>query len=482
MSIHDAIGRLRSYNRGTAAPRQEEVERSEELAFRSLQDRDRHAAEMRCPSLLSIPRFFKRKTSPRDVSTSLHSRVIHVAQQQFLDRQSEKLLGEDDLQQVLTLLKEHSHVLDFDGREVVDYLAFASIREELMRRSHRFGPYFKPSCFCRYRDSKNRLSIVPFFLLMVRRNSIRQLRVKLMEYDTTSSGFLSEKDMENFIFELIPALPQLDNLQDEFYPFYVFTAVRKFFFFHDPRKTGRIRIRELLLSPLLPKLQDLQQEPPKMPDTTAKASANWFSMESTLRVYGAYLELDLDQNGMLSRAELRGYGAGMISDVFINRIFECYQTYRDTETGEMEMDYKAFLDFVLAMENKNSPQAVRYFWRALDICHTAHIDKFVIKYFFQSIAKILHLKKLEVAIADDVVDEIFDMVKPQRPDIITLDDMLACQQAGTVVSMLIDAAAFWRYDNRERILLEGDDEDDDAEDADGADAEGVDEPLARAGA
>ena len=31
---------------------------------------------------------------------------------------------------------------------------------------------------------------------------------------------------------------------------------------------------------------------------------NWFSVESALRVYGMYLELDSDQNGMLDREEL----------------------------------------------------------------------------------------------------------------------------------------------------------------------------------
>lgn len=480
MTVQSAIDRLRAYNQGTAAPRQEDVEMSEEAAFQKLQERDQLEAARHCPSLASIPRFFKRKTSPRDLSTSVHSRVVHVAQQQFLDRQSEDLLSEDDLQQVLMLLKEHTREFEAERGEVIDYCAFAAIRDELLQKSHRFQSHFKTSCFLRHRDSNNRIPIVPFFLLMVRKNTIRQLRLKLMEYDTTGSGFLCEKDMENFIFELIPLLPQLSSLQEEFYPFYVFTAVRKFFFFHDPRRTGRIRIRELLLSPLLPNLQELQRDAPqKNPEASSRAGANWFSMESTLRVYGIYLDLDLDQNGMLSKAELRGYGGGMVTGVFIDRIFECYQTYRDTETGEMEMDYKAFLDFVLAMEDKNSPQSVRYFWRALDIHHTGRIDGLVIRYFFQAIAKTLRGKKLEVAVVDDVIDEIFDMVRPQNPELITLEDMLKCKQAGTVVSMLIDAAAFWRYDQREHILL-GDDEDDDMEDAENTD--GQVEFLAHGGA
>merc|ERR1711972_970192 len=110
-------------------------------------------------------------------------------------------------------------------------------------------------------------------------------------------------------------------------------------------------------------------------------------MQSALKVYGAYLELDVDQNGMLSKNELSRFGSGMLTDVFIDRVFEEYQTYRDSETGEREMDYKTFLDFVLAMENKSTRQALQYFWKLIDIKHMGYIDGFTINYFFGAIQR-----------------------------------------------------------------------------------------------
>merc|ERR1711988_294673 len=231
-------------------------------------------------------------------------------------------------------------------------------------------------------------------------------------------GYLREKDMENFIFELIPTLPQLNQLQEEFYPFYVFTAVRKFFFFLDPKRTGRIHIRDLLSSQILPELYELRQEQPM---EASEAASNWFSMQSALKVYGAYLELDVDQNGMLSKNELSRFGSGMLTDVFIDRVFDEIQTYRDAETGEREMDYKAFLDFVLAMESKSSKQAIQYFWKLIDIHHRGVLDGFVINYFFRAVVRLLQTKKFDVATVDDVKDEIFDMVKCKTPGIITLE-------------------------------------------------------------
>ena len=84
------------------------------------------------------------------------------------------------------------------------------------------------------------------------------------------------------------------------------------------------------------------------------ALGNWFSVQSSLRVYDNYLRLDQGRNGVLKKEELVRYSPGLTS-IFIDRVFEEDQTY------EGEMDYKNFLDFVLAMENKKSPQSLQYF-------------------------------------------------------------------------------------------------------------------------
>lgn len=55
-------------------------------------------------------------------------------------------------------------------------------------------------------------------------------------------SFFFLQDLENYILELIPTLPQLDGLEKSFYSFYVCTAVRKFFFFLDPLRTGETRL------------------------------------------------------------------------------------------------------------------------------------------------------------------------------------------------------------------------------------------------
>lgn len=113
------------------------------------------------------------------------------------------------------------------------------------------------------------------------------------------------------------------------------------------------------------------------------------------------------------------------------------------------MDYKTFLDFVLAMDNKKTPQALQYFFKVLDVYHKGAIDTFVINMFFRPIVTKLELKDKFGFNVEDVKDEIFDMSKPQTPFAITLQDLINCGQGDIIVSMLIDAKAFYDYDQRE---------------------------------
>jgi serine/threonine-protein phosphatase 2A regulatory subunit B'' len=49
------------------------------------------------------------------------------------------------------------------------------------------------------------------------------------------------------------------------------------------------------------------------------------------------------------------------------------------------MDYKTYLDFVLALENRSEPQALHYLFRMLDVRGKGHLDVFSLNYFFRVI-------------------------------------------------------------------------------------------------
>ena len=53
----------------------------------------------------------------------------------------------------------------------------------------------------------------------------------------------------------------------------------------------------------------------------------------------------------------------------------------------------------------------------------------------------------------------FPSTQPQDPLRISLNDLIRCGCGETVVEMLIDINGFWVYDNRENVMYDDDDED-----------------------
>lgn len=70
----------------------------------------------------------------------------------------------------------------------------------------------------------------------------------------------------------------------------------------------RIKIQDILACGFLDDLLELRDEEL----SKEVQEANWFSAPSALRVYGQYLNLDKDHNGMLSKEELSRYDAASI--------------------------------------------------------------------------------------------------------------------------------------------------------------------------
>ena len=69
--------------------------------------------------------------------------------------------------------------------------------------------------------------------------------------------------------------------------------------------------------------------------------------------------------------------------------------------------------------------------------------------FFKDVVKKLQTMDRLQFLIEDVIDEIFDMVKPKTPKAITFEDLQNSGQADIIVTMLIDAKGFYDYDQRE---------------------------------
>jgi len=432
--------KLKDYINGKSKKSEKELRQAEADEFDTLYNEWKGPSKTKDNTYKVIPKFyFKLPTEDEFLLLKLREESRAV----FLQRRSRELLDNDELQGLWFLLDKH-HTPPLVGEEqLINYEDFLKVKSEAGPKCKHF---FTATIFAKLlqQDPYGRISIMHFFNFVMRKVWLHQTRIGLSLYDVTGQGYLKESDLENYILELIPTLPQLNGLEKSFYSFYVCTAVRKFFFFLDPLRTGKIKIRDILACSFLDDLLELRDEEV----SKEMQVTNWFSAVSALRVYGQYLSLDHDHNGMLSKEELARYGTGTLTHVFLDRVFQECLTY------EGEMDYKTYLDFVLSLENRKEPQALQFLFRLLDVQGKGFLNVFDLNYFFRAIQEQMRVHGHEPVSFHDIKDEIFDMVKPADPYKITLHDLTSSGQGDTVTSILIDLNGFWAYENREMLVAE----------------------------
>ncbi|KAG6488435.1 hypothetical protein ZIOFF_049678 [Zingiber officinale] len=428
---------------------------------------------------------------------SISHRVQGLAKYRFLKKQSEILLNADDLDAMWACLRENCVIDDATGAEKMNYEDFCHIASLC---TEQIGPkcrkFFSPSNFMKFeKDESGRIAILPFYLYVMRTVSLTQARIDMSELDEDSDGFLQPHEMEAYIRGLIPNLAQLRDMPGAFIQMYCRIAARKFFFFCDPHRRGfllellKIMHKEGAAEQLSPRAHGTSsvnhridarmiclpwpyvwfarillpyalrsgnpsfESEEEVPDT--EQAENWFSLTSAQRICDMFLALDKDKNGTLSKQELKEYAEGTLTEIFIERVFD--EHVRRSKAGggnTREMDFESFLDFVLGLENKDTPEGLTYLFKCLDLQGRGYLSTADMHTLFRDVhQKWIDGGNYELCI-EDVRDEIWDMVKPVDPLRITLADLLACKQGGTVASMLVDVRGFWAHDNRENLLQE----------------------------
>ncbi|XP_078440529.1 tonneau 2 (TON2) isoform X2 [Wolffia australiana] len=313
----------------------------------------------------TIPSFYKKKPEEGSIS----HRVQRLAKYRFLKKQSDLLLNADDLDAMWVCLRENCMIDDATGAEKMNYEDFCHIAsvctEQIGPKCRRF---FSPSNFMKFeKDESGRIAILPFYLYVMRTVSLTQARIDMSELDEDSDGFLQPHEMEAYIRGLIPNLAQLRDMPAAFVQMYCRIAAHKFFFFCDPHRRGKACIKKILLSNCLQELMELHQESEEEVTDTEQAE-NWFSLTSAQRICDMFLALDKDMNGTLSKPELKEYADGTLTDIFIERVFDEHVRRGKSGGGNSrEMDFESFLDFVLALENKDTPGGLTYLFRCLDL-------------------------------------------------------------------------------------------------------------------
>ena len=356
------------------------------------------------------------------------------------------------------------------------------------------------------------------------------LHLALLSYSSTPPHtHLTEEDLTHLIADHLSQPPTLTSppIDPTFLPYYVFSVVRKVWFFHA-RGKARVSVQQLSHSAIMHEWEwrrrgevDPLSHPPTptppnpltaqeglaqlrtaLAQASAAASAAgelivgapslssalssctdpgrvsataprpcWFSLLHAQAVYSLYLSLDRDQNGMLSRAELGLFHGGSFTSALMDALYATLPLYPsqggqggvegeggvgEEVQGELEMDYKGFLDFVLALEYPQTAPALAYFFALLDVKGVGYLDRGVLAYWFRHVrARLQELGHEGVPTCDVLCDEVLDMVSPLAVQgRITLAELQRSRCGHTVVSILTDVNGFWRYDHRETLMAQ----------------------------
>lgn len=376
-----------------------------------------------------IPQFFFKKKK----NTKLQNQLQKASYYSLHSEINDNLLNEDDLDELWIALCESSNNHEPQAFKKLSYFDFTAISAALPEK---FKEYFSTKIFYQLMDESGYIYIRTFFNYVVKKVSFKQTRLDLSLYDTDNTGFLTEDQFEDYLTDLIKSLPEIFEMNETFEKFYVCIAARKFFFFLDPHHKGKINIRETLMSSVYQEFYNLKEN--------KDDNYNWFSVNSAMTVYGQYLNLDVDGNGMISRSELSNFCSGVYSDIFLDRVFEQFPTYNN------EMDFQAFLDFHLMVNNLDKPESIALVFRCLDLEGVGYLSKPVVIHHYKSLFEKMVRFGFDITEEENIVVELFDMAHPEDTEKIKVQDLIKCGMASSILGILIDARGLNNHDNRDR--------------------------------
>merc|ERR1719445_534353 len=332
----------------------------------------------------------------------------------------------------------------------MNYEIFKALKHNLPKRAHKF---FTAAVFRKFPlNSEGAIRGISFHQFVSFSSNLLHQFITLCRYDILSNknGFLTEADLEMFIGDQIEMIPTLQQIDEAFHPYYIYHAVRKFMYCLNPDNSKKhLSITRILCSQAFREFNEFRfcaQQKQAMENK--QSSNNWFSCQSALRVYKMYLTLDGDHNGTLSKKEMLQFNQSSLSNLTIQRIFQYKKTW------DQEMDYKGFLDFVLATECKKCISSLHYFWEILDLDGVGYLTPLTIHTLFRSVQKKLGIFGIDPIDPMDMLSEIIDMVHPKDETKITKQDLINSKMAGTVIDILTDVKGFWEYDNRESLIAQ----------------------------
>ncbi|VVB07161.1 unnamed protein product [Arabis nemorensis] len=260
--------------------------------------------------------------------------------------------------------------------------------------------------------------------------------------------YLRQADFKPVLDELLATHPGLEFLRNtpEFQERYAETVIYRIFYYINRSGTGCITLRELKRGNLIAAMQQVDEE-----DDINKV-IRYFSYEHFYVIYCRFWELDGDHDFLIDKENLIKYGNHALTYRIVDRIFS--QVPRKfTSKVEGKMSYEDFAYFILAEEDKSSEPSLEYWFKCIDLVGDGVITPNEMQFFYEEQLHRMECITQEPVLFEDILCQIFDMIKPEKENCITLRDLKACKLSGNMFNILFNLNKFMAFETRDPFLI-----------------------------
>ncbi|XP_038050296.1 serine/threonine-protein phosphatase 2A regulatory subunit B'' subunit beta-like isoform X1 [Patiria miniata] len=275
-------------------------------------------------------------------------------------------------------------------------------------------------------------------------------------------SYLVPEDFYPFIQEVVDTHPGLTFLLDapEFHSRYIHTVIARIFYCVNRTWNGRITLPELRKSNLLSVVALLEEE------DDINQILDYFSYEHFYVVYCKFWELDTDHDLFIDKKDLSRHNDHALSSRIIDRIFSPGAVLSPESVREGRMSYAEFVAFLLSEEDKKTPMSIEYWFRCMDMDGDGYLSMYELEYFYEEQINKMEALGIETLPFQDCLCQLLDLVKPQRPDRISLRDLKQCKLAYIFYDTLFNLEKYLEHEQRDPFACNRDAENEEPEPTD----------------
>jgi len=249
--------------------------------------------------------------------------------------------------------------------------------------------------------------------------------------------FVFPSDLLPYVQVMVESHESLKFLKDEpnFLEKFVDFIVTRCFYVLDPDLRGTASLRQFRRIDIAAKF--LRSE--RMPDVNENHL--FFNYQHFYVAFCKFWDLDVDNDGFITRDELLKHNDSSISHIVIDRFFNS-SFYPRSSTKKSQIDFVAFVYFLISCEDKTSKTAINFWFKICDLDDDGILSVHEIEQLYELQYEQMKIQGHEIIPFDDIYRQLVDMINPENPSFFTIEDLEKSKLADVFFNTLFDLPKF----------------------------------------